>query len=235
MPKVNPNYFDSKRNEILDAAYRVCMQKPVYEVSMRDIIAESGFSQGGIYRYYSNIDDIFINLINQKSKFYNVELQIEKVIASAACPEKIVGGLLLIWKKVFLDNLVGVGKIYYELTTLYANYPDKLAYFTSKNTLSSEQSVFEEKSLLYVAQKIEEGYFVPKIPFKDIISLLVTSLDGIIRDLILTNCYIIKDQFPIVADLNAGKLIYSLSASLILLLGGNEKFIKREDFYDGRD
>ena len=49
MPKVSDAYFEKKRNEILDAAYAVAMEKPVYTVSMRDIIQRSGLSQGGIY------------------------------------------------------------------------------------------------------------------------------------------------------------------------------------------
>lgn len=211
------------------------MQKPVYEVSMREIISETGLSQGGIYRYYSNIDDIFISLINYKSTFCDVELQIENVIAGTACPEETIYELLIIWKKVFLDNLVGVGKIYYELSMLYANYPDKLSNFLSKSTLSLNQGIFENKSISYVLQKIKDGYFAPKIPIGNIISLLVASLDGITRDLIMTNCYQIKDQFPIVADLRGEDLIYSLCVSFLLLLGGNENLIKRKEYINGED
>lgn len=228
LPKVKSEYFENKRNEILDAAYRVCMRKPVYEVSMRDIIAESGLSQGGIYRYYANIDEIFISLINHKSTFYNVELQIEEIIVNSICPEKVIFELLMLWKKVFLDNLMGVGKIYYELSMLYANHPEKLKKFISKNILSLEQNIFEEKSLSYMAQKIDEGYFVPQIPLENIVTLLVASLDGIVRDLILTNSYKIKGFFPIVEGLNDFNLVYSLGVSLILMLGGNKNLIEKE-------
>lgn len=55
MPKMNQDYFEQKRRKILDAAYVVCMQKPMHEVSMRDIISESGLSQGGIYRYFQTL------------------------------------------------------------------------------------------------------------------------------------------------------------------------------------
>ena len=30
MPKVNKEYFNKKRDEILDAAYKVVMEKPIY-------------------------------------------------------------------------------------------------------------------------------------------------------------------------------------------------------------
>ena len=45
MPKVSEDYFKKKRDEILDAAYQVVMEKPIYSVSLRDIIQKSGLSQ----------------------------------------------------------------------------------------------------------------------------------------------------------------------------------------------
>ena len=44
MPKVSNEYFEQKRKEIVDAAYRVCMKKSITSVEMKDIIAETGLS-----------------------------------------------------------------------------------------------------------------------------------------------------------------------------------------------
>lgn len=63
MPKVNEAYISEKKQVILDATFRICMRKPVYQVTMKDVIKETGnMSQGGIYRYYANFYDIFICL-----------------------------------------------------------------------------------------------------------------------------------------------------------------------------
>lgn len=35
MPKVSDEYFEQKRNEIVDAAYRVCMRKPITSVGFQ--------------------------------------------------------------------------------------------------------------------------------------------------------------------------------------------------------
>ena len=51
MPKVNEAYISEKKQVILDATFRICMRKPVYQVTMKDVIKETGMSQGGIYRY----------------------------------------------------------------------------------------------------------------------------------------------------------------------------------------
>ncbi len=49
MPKVTQEYIENKKKFIADAAYRVCLRKPVEMVTMMDVIEETGLSQGGIY------------------------------------------------------------------------------------------------------------------------------------------------------------------------------------------
>ena len=46
MPKVSHDYVIRKKNVILEAALSVCKVKPLYEITMRDIIKASGVSQG---------------------------------------------------------------------------------------------------------------------------------------------------------------------------------------------
>lgn len=65
------------------------------------------------------------------------------------------------------------------------------------------------------------------------IQILVTSFDGITRDLIITSSYKVGEYFPIIADLNGDGLIKSLCVSFILLLDGDIKLINKEEFYNG--
>ena len=58
MPKVTEEYLESKRSMIVDCAYKVCLRKPVEMVTISDVIAETGLSQGGIYRFYKDLDEI---------------------------------------------------------------------------------------------------------------------------------------------------------------------------------
>ena len=51
MPKVTQEYFDNKRKMIVEACYQVCLRKPVEMVTISDVIAETGLSQGGIRHY----------------------------------------------------------------------------------------------------------------------------------------------------------------------------------------
>lgn len=46
MSRVTEEYYEMKKKEIIDAAYRVCLKKPITAIEMKDIIAEAGFSHG---------------------------------------------------------------------------------------------------------------------------------------------------------------------------------------------
>ena len=221
LPKVNEEYTKQKINHILNAAKDIALNKPLYEVSMRDIITRSGLSQGGIYRYFSNIDEIYIALINRDCNLLNVEEQINMILDSNDCPEMIISKLLWLWKRLVLDNLVGVGKIYYELCTMYVNDKSRLNKFVFNIKLSSKETYLQEKSISYIISQIENNYFTPKFDITDISHFLVVSLDGIIRDLILSKYYGANETFSLAKGLDENKLMYVTITSLILLLGGN--------------
>lgn len=221
MPKMSEVYFEQKRHKILDAAFEVCMRKPMHEVSMRDIISESGLSQGGIYRYFTNLDEILIALINWKRVKFDVKALADDAILSDSVPEKVIGELFGIWENAILDSLVGVGKIFFEICVLYVNDQDRFKHFVSENQISSEETYLKERFFSYVCLKISEGYFKPKLPVEDLLNFLITSFDGIVRDLIITRHYPM-DNSPL---LDKNRLTKSLCTAFVLLLGGNCDFI----------
>jgi AcrR family transcriptional regulator len=219
MPKMGAEYFEKKRNEILDAALAVCMKKPLYKVSMRDVISESGLSQGGIYRYYSNLDEVLIDLINRETLLYDIKTLVDAAISSGSAPEKVIADILAVWEKTILDNLIGVGKIYYEIGILYVNDKKRLSNFISKILFASEDSYLWITFFQFIAEKIAEGYFTPKIPLDDIFRFHTVSIDGITRDLILYKHYQFALPFP--GTLEKGNLVDSYRTALLLLLGGS--------------
>ncbi len=58
MPKVSEEYMDSRRQQIIDAAYRCFARKGFHQTTMRDIYAEAGLSPGAIYHYFESKADI---------------------------------------------------------------------------------------------------------------------------------------------------------------------------------
>ena len=54
-----------KRKLILDKAEKVFIRKGFNRVTMKDIIDESNISRGGIYLYFSTVDDIFVEVVKK--------------------------------------------------------------------------------------------------------------------------------------------------------------------------
>jgi AcrR family transcriptional regulator len=58
MPRVNDEYLEQRRRQILDAARRCFAQRGFYETTLQDVFAESGLSAGAVYRYFKTKDDL---------------------------------------------------------------------------------------------------------------------------------------------------------------------------------
>src|SRR5512141_1828028 len=58
MPKVTEEYADTRRRQIIDAAYRCFARKGFHQTTMRDIYAETGLSAGAVYNYFKSKEEI---------------------------------------------------------------------------------------------------------------------------------------------------------------------------------
>lgn len=225
MPKVDEAYFEKKRNLILDAALAVCSRKPIYRVTMRDIITESGLSQGGIYRYYFHLNDILFALINRGSTQYQLKKQVDDILSSADIPEKIIARVLHLLSSTMEKHLETFGKIYYELSAMFLQDQKALAEFHSKVTISAEINYLKENSFQYVLEKINEGYFKPKVALDAIFPFLVLSIDGLERDFVLLKYYPSNETTLPFTAINIEKNIQCLVISFIFLLGGDPDLV----------
>ena len=72
-----------KRAFILEKATQVFVRKGFYGVTMKDIIDECKISRGGLYLYFSSVDEIFKEVVEEhnKSKIDTAKINIEKEIA----------------------------------------------------------------------------------------------------------------------------------------------------------
>ena len=82
MPKVSEEYIEKKKKEIIEAAYRVCMRKPVASVDMKDIIEEAGFSHGVIYRYYKDLDEVLRDRVFSLNSEYRIDSKLDEILSS---------------------------------------------------------------------------------------------------------------------------------------------------------
>ncbi|MCW2528085.1 MAG: transcriptional regulator, TetR family [Pseudonocardiales bacterium] len=79
MPKVSQAHLDARRQQILDAARARFAIHGFARTSMADIVAESGLSNGAIYRYFTSKNDIVIAVCEQGSEALPKALTVEAI------------------------------------------------------------------------------------------------------------------------------------------------------------
>lgn len=223
MPKVKNEYLENKRNQILDAAFAVCKRKPAYDITMTDIVLETGMSQGGVYKYFNNIDLVLAALIDKSNLQGNYIEQIDKIMESGNAPNISLHNLFLVSEQYFSDMLISYNKVLFELSTFFAYHPERYERINKNVTTSSTFEYLTQCASRIIVSGVENGYFMPVMPVNDILAFIIASFDGIIRDVTLSKCYsgnsVPKSGFVF----HEKNLIHCLYASTMYLLGKNHK------------
>jgi AcrR family transcriptional regulator len=58
MPKVSETYLETRRQQVLDAAYSCFAQRGFHETTMQDIAQEAGVSYRVVYHYFDRKEDL---------------------------------------------------------------------------------------------------------------------------------------------------------------------------------
>lgn len=222
MPKVPEGYEQRKRESILDAAEVLCESKPAYEITMRDVIRQTKLSPGSVYRHFSDIDDVLISLMNRIDGKFKMWEQIEPVFSSDESVPQVLFAVFAQLGAYLRDSLAGGGKISFELNTKMVTDLEFFQKVQERSTEVNDYALLMQRSMEYLAQKVGDATLKPLIPLEDIFSFAVVSMDGIVRDLILTRCYKLPAEAPGLS-LDEMKLTHTLARSLLLMLGVDPK------------
>ena len=217
MPKVNEDYFDKKKKEIVYAAFEVCKRKPAYDVTMSDIVAETGMSQGGVYKYYNNIYSVYAALIDEANLVGNQKEKIDKIMESKYKPETKLKRLFSASEDFFSDMLLSYNKILFELGTFCIQNPEYDKRINGETKVTPVFPYLASRVAELIVTEAASGYFKPVLPVEDILNFVVSSFDGIIRDVTLNKCYNIATED--INNLDERKLINCLYISTVKLLG----------------
>lgn len=231
MPKVSKEYFESKRKIILDAALKVFSKKPSYTVSMKDIIKESKLSHGGVYKYYSNIDDIIIALINKNRIAVNPKDIIKDNYNN---PQKAIFEFLKEFKNYFFESHNEYGKIFFELYPMLINDKKKLRKYASKTNFMNQPRYWFKELFIYLNKKTEENYFNPIANLSDIYAQIISMLGGIGDELILAKYYTkyynkkrdyiidLKREYGVDLETKLDDLMEIVYKTILFLMGSEE-------------
>ena len=194
MPKVSDEYFENKKNEIVDAAFRVCSKKPITSVVMKDIIDETGFSHGLIYKYYKDLDEVLRDLVIKINLQNKLDEKLDAIIESNESKiskwKSVIREICGMLSQQMIDSGTDVIKISLYSDMLAMSEPERVSRIT-KNLDVDTQS-----PLLYLAQVMEQ--YLKKIlsvkklrPVKtvdQIIQFIIISYHGIQTGFVLSEC-----------------------------------------------
>jgi AcrR family transcriptional regulator len=156
---------------------------------MKDIIRETGLSQGGIYRYYENIDEILVEVINRNSMDNNYIQIIDDLIENSNTAVAAVQALLSFLDEYINTNATTLGKFHFEIIELIAYEPKRMNTISKLNVHVNTTQHFINCLFKVIRRGISSKEFKPILPLDDILAFISTSIDGIVLNSIFYRCY----------------------------------------------
>lgn len=220
MPKVSEEYFDQKKRMITDAAYRVCLRKPVEMVTMMDVIEETGLSQGGIYRFYKNLDEILSDMIAGMRSDYNIIDRLEEVTGDPDKGfEEVTYDVCEILANVMDTHLNDIQKINFDLNVLAINEPERAAKIIEGTKGRGNLEYLTRVVMPRMVTACENKQLKPKEDIRDIMNFISAAYAGIEMNCILSACY---KNGPMQMRCNPAEMFKVLARTIILLFGGED-------------
>lgn len=222
MPRVTEEYYEMKKKEIIDAAYRVCLKKPITAVEMKDVIAEAGFSHGVIYRYYKDLDEILSDMVIRINIENRMDEKVEKILSEAGTENwekgirNICSSLSDYLQKVGIDLL----KVSIYCDVLAMSDPERVLKMAEKlgNKVQSPLLYLTNRLSVYLTEAIKKNKLKPLKSIKDIMEFFIVSYHGIETGYVLADNY--KAEH-IRGNYKTDDMLSCLADSIVLMMGGH--------------
>ena len=170
MPKVTEEYIQNKKKMIVDAAYQLCLEKTVSTVTMQDIINKTGLSQGGIYRFYRDIDEIFRDMLMELRKHANLKEKSDEIFSRS-------------------ENLETEEMVDFEWSVLAMNAPQRVEKILGEIEEVGNKEYLMLRTSQHFKQKIKEGKLHPRVSGEELLTFITASYTGIQMSCIVNCCY----------------------------------------------
>ncbi|MDR1237051.1 MAG: TetR/AcrR family transcriptional regulator [Propionibacteriaceae bacterium] len=185
MPKVKDEYFVGKRDFILNCTGEMLKEKPLYLISMRDIIKKAGFSQGVIYRYYANLDEVYVDFINKHTTASSLEQKIDALLNSEQEEIRILEACFIAMGEYIAELLKSVvGETFFELLVLYSSDFKKRTAIFPKLKFKQSLEYAQNKIVEYAMSNMDKGVFRSQIPVHSVIQFVSIFIDGIAQNVV---------------------------------------------------
>ncbi len=191
MPKVTEEYIQNKKKMIIDAAYDLCIEKTVSTVTMQDIINRTELSQGGIYRFYKDIDEIFRDMLIDIRKRIPFKEKVDEIFEHIdEIPDREIAYVIFDMLAEFMeDELMGIEKIDFELSILAINSPNRMEKILSDLPSMGNKEYVMKRMMEFLIKNIEQGKCTPRVSGEEIFSYITSAYSGVQMCCIVNNCY----------------------------------------------
>jgi AcrR family transcriptional regulator len=172
LPKVSKEYKEKRRQEILEIAKEVFIQKGFESTTMTDIVKASDLSRGGVYKYFSSTDEMFRAITDQ----YDQESEgfIEKLLEESKTARQAIEAFLSDSEAGLLKSELGFGIVSYEYFVNSCRNPNRSAYMLKRAQLA--MSYFSK----IIELGIIKGEFKPTQPTDAIALFIINIMDGLL-------------------------------------------------------
>ena len=224
MPRVSEEYYENKKREIIDAALRVCARKPVTSVVMNDVIAETGFSHGVVYRYYKDLDEIFRDLVIHINSGSHLRERLYDVLDEPDHGkwENTVYRICDLLADYLQEEEMDILKISVYSDMLALSEPERTGHIAEQ--LSGEgvsPLIYLVASMKkYLDETVKKQKLKPIRSVDEIISFMVVTFHGAKLGYVISENYENADSK---GKYNPEKMFSCLADSVILMLGGKIK------------
>lgn len=227
MPRVSKEYIVNKKKMIVEAAYKLCIKKTVSTVTMQDIINETKLSQGGIYRFYKDIDEIFADMFLFLREEKSIKGKIDEIFEDNQDKTAIqlVDSLLQMLADFMEQELMGVEKLDFELAVLAMNEPNRVKSILKNVPGESNMQYLTMRVKNFLDRQIEDNRLSMRVSVPELLAFVSASYTGIQTECIVQNCY--QNQENPLAALYQPKVQFSiLSKTISFLMGESGQEIK---------
>ncbi len=218
MPKVSEEYIQNKKNMIVHTAYDLCIQKTISTVTMQDIIDATGLSQGGIYRFYKDIDEIFKDMLIDNRQRVTIIAQIDEIFADTETKtiKSVLHQIFDLLSDFMTKELMGIVKINFELSVLSMNAPQRVEKILGDIEGTGNFEYLFMRISEFLTNHISNGDLSPKVSLPELLTYLTASYNGIEMSCIINHCY---KKLPFMEWYTPKTQLNTLETTLYYLLG----------------
>ncbi len=222
MPKVTEEYIANKKKMITDAAYELCLEKTVSTVAMQDVIDRTGLSQGGIYRFYKDIDDIFSDMIRHMRERVSIKEKIDGILAQkdSLPPFEITNRLFEMLAQFMESELMGIEKIDFELSVLAMNAPQRIDKIMKNIPETGNMEYLTVRTMEYFTEMVQNGRISPRVSVEELLAFISSAYGGIQMTCIVNRCY--RYENPLAAFYKPQTQLRTLAQTVNYLIGASE-------------